>query len=398
MTDTKHTPSVVFYNDGALDVRAITTFGLSAKESANPIGYFGTGLKYAIAVLIREGCDISIITNGAYYSFRSVHDNFRGQDCDLLFMDKDGEEYCQLPFTLSLGRNWALWQAYRELYCNALDEGGGCRLERGTEDTQISVCGNKFASVHDNRNSFINDDTPIASYGGVDIVSTPGVFLKSIRVSDGIYRPTLFGYKFQGGITLTEDRTLKNHSDAERLIMNAVAQFDQYDLICSFLTAQDGTFEEQIAWEHLSCVGNVFARALSDMMKSRKNDLSRSAQALARRLNPAIDRGERLMLTPTQEMAYKTATKFLSRRGVSVDDFPVEFVTTLGDGIWGQAKNGKILISKACFDYGTKCLVATLYEEHLHLSKGFDDCCREMQNHLFHTIVGLWEDAEGVSL
>lgn len=40
---------LTFHNPGELDPRLITTFGVSIKESTNPIGYFGTGLKYALA-------------------------------------------------------------------------------------------------------------------------------------------------------------------------------------------------------------------------------------------------------------------------------------------------------------------------------------------------------------
>ena len=37
--------SVVFENQGLVDVRAIKTFGVSVKENENQMGFFGTGLK-----------------------------------------------------------------------------------------------------------------------------------------------------------------------------------------------------------------------------------------------------------------------------------------------------------------------------------------------------------------
>jgi hypothetical protein len=46
---------VVFENPGEIDAAAIRTFGVSVKEGENPIGFFGTGLKYAIAILLRTG-------------------------------------------------------------------------------------------------------------------------------------------------------------------------------------------------------------------------------------------------------------------------------------------------------------------------------------------------------
>lgn len=51
---------VIFETPGNLDIQAIAT---------SPIGFFGTWLKYAIAVLLREGCQISIFTNKTLYRF-----------------------------------------------------------------------------------------------------------------------------------------------------------------------------------------------------------------------------------------------------------------------------------------------------------------------------------------
>src|ERR1700733_12022356 len=50
---------IVFENYGEIEIDAITTFGVSVKEGPNPIGFFGTGLKYAVAVLLRHGCKVS---------------------------------------------------------------------------------------------------------------------------------------------------------------------------------------------------------------------------------------------------------------------------------------------------------------------------------------------------
>ena len=51
---------IIFENDGLIDKRSITTFGISSKENSSAIGYFGTGLKYAIAILLRENINITI--------------------------------------------------------------------------------------------------------------------------------------------------------------------------------------------------------------------------------------------------------------------------------------------------------------------------------------------------
>lgn len=45
---------IIFRNKGVIDPKSITTFGVSSKENPGAIGFFGTGLKYAIAILLRH--------------------------------------------------------------------------------------------------------------------------------------------------------------------------------------------------------------------------------------------------------------------------------------------------------------------------------------------------------
>lgn len=396
------TNPIIFHNKGELDIRAVTTFGLSVKETDSPIGYFGTGLKYAVAVLLREGCEIEIFAGQSKYTFGASTDQFRGQDFEKITMEGPTGSM-PLPFTLSLGKNWELWQAYRELYCNAKDEGGGvCDKHNQTTPidgvTQVIVRGDVFAKVHASRNHFINDDTPIFSRNGVDVIPTPGVFLKNIRIADTIYRQPLYGYRFSSDITLTEDRTMKHAGDAERKVIEAIGACDDYELVHSILTAQDGTFEEQITWSAAKPESDVFKSVLIDLYRDHPNKISGEAKALAKTLMGARESVEDITLSPTQQTALDRATSFLAHRGVHIGDYRMRIVRTLGEGVWGQAKSGTIFLSSECFDYGVKCIVATIYEEYLHLSKGYRDFDRGMQNHLFHTIVSLWEEASGEPL
>lgn len=72
---------VIFRNKGIIDPRSITTFGVSSKDSESAIGYFGTGLKYAIAILLREGCKIDIYTGGDFLfdSLVSIGEQITGE-------------------------------------------------------------------------------------------------------------------------------------------------------------------------------------------------------------------------------------------------------------------------------------------------------------------------------
>jgi hypothetical protein len=56
-------------NAGLIPMEAVTTMGVSAKEGENPIGFFGTGLKYAIASLLRTSHKITIWRGLDRYDF-----------------------------------------------------------------------------------------------------------------------------------------------------------------------------------------------------------------------------------------------------------------------------------------------------------------------------------------
>lgn len=163
-----HQPVVVFRTPGLLDKRGFTTFGLNAKPNTNsPIGYFGTGLKYAIAVLVRENIPITIWVGLDRYEFYRKTGEYRGVEVDeikcraTLWDAKKGairkSTYFRLPFTTSLGKNWKLWQAFRELFSNTLDENGSTALypalpEKGIEGyTEIWVQGAAFEAVYHDR-------------------------------------------------------------------------------------------------------------------------------------------------------------------------------------------------------------------------------------------------------
>jgi hypothetical protein len=105
--------------------------GANVKVVDNPIGQFGTGLKYAVAVILRHGGTVRLFIETEEYEFYVHEKDFRGKELQTVRMRKRHGTLArwmssrQLPFTLNYGRNWELWQAYRELESNARDERGG---------------------------------------------------------------------------------------------------------------------------------------------------------------------------------------------------------------------------------------------------------------------------------
>ena len=217
-------PHLCFTNPGELDPRLITTMGLNVKETPSPIGYFGTGLKYAIAITLRLGGAIAIQSGVARYTFKLRPDYVRAKRFDFIEMQgalRATEGPQTLGFTTDLGKHWQAWQAYRELWSNMKDEGGleavVCDtppdLEAG-QTTVIVEC-SELMLAHKEQAKYILKpaQAPLWSTPSLEVYSGQSHvgFYKNLRVTEW-NRPTAFTYNILSDQTLTEDRTLDDYA------------------------------------------------------------------------------------------------------------------------------------------------------------------------------------------
>lgn len=218
-----------FTNPGEIDIRALTTFGLSSKDGETTIGRFGTGLKYATAVIARNGGKITIQTGGENYTIGTVEDDFRGKPVKTLTMNGQ-----PLPYTTDLGRDWEPWMAFRELYANALDEGGDVGRsddlgESCGDETRVSVDLNAFEAIFFSMEEhFIGqDETPVAKSSSIEIYEGRSLFIfyRGIAILK-LKEPAAFRYNLLGHTDLTEDRTAKYDWQVRSRIESGLAHTD----------------------------------------------------------------------------------------------------------------------------------------------------------------------------
>jgi len=94
--------------------------GISSKRGdEEKIGFFGSGNKYSIALLLREKIPFKIFSGEKEVKFTTDTVMFRGQTYEQIRIN--GEP---TSLTTSMGPDWEPWFAIREMYCNAVDEGG----------------------------------------------------------------------------------------------------------------------------------------------------------------------------------------------------------------------------------------------------------------------------------
>jgi len=386
--------TVTFQNDGIIDPVSIATFGVNAKTSDNPIGYFGTGLKYAIAVLLRDGCDIVIHAGKKKFTFGKQENTIRDQTFNVVTMNKK-----PLGFTTELGKGWELWQAFRELYCNAMDEEYGSvtdsELKSDRRKTTIVVSGMKFHDCYVNMGNVVLGSEPLYKMNSANIhpAESNYIFYKSIRIYDGFHR-SLFTYNVNTNIDISEDRTAKYTFQMQRKIVGAILQLEDEELLEKILLAKPGYFEhEQLDYDDSGIEPSNEFLNVAERLRVHV-DLNRSVWKVlrAKRRLPPLATAE---LTSIQEKMLARAVTFSKQIGYNVDVFPIVTSDQLKSGLMGMAQDKTIYISMDTFGYGTKYLAATLIEEYLHLHTGYDDMTRELQNHLFNDIVSLGEQVIG---
>jgi hypothetical protein len=385
-----------FYTPGTLDLRCLTTFGVNVKPmTSSPIGYFGTGLKYAIAVLLRHNAQITIRTGDKVYKFFSKKEAIREKDFDLCYYtysgDADDRGTGNLPFTLELGKNWTLENAYRELYSNTKDEQGRIVQEdsvsfSGSMPTVISISLPAFDEVYANRDSFILSPAlkPIheSPDGQIFAFSSQTVFFQGIAACQ-LDRPSVYTYNITRALTLTEDRTIWSYQ-ADAAVADIVASLTDKATIKSALTQKD-RYEHGLRFTYAD-KSPGFMDAIAQLVKTDSVNLAHGAvDAYHNSAKAPIQWEERPFSASHQHMLDRLII-LAEDAGIPLRSYPIVFSTNLGQSILARAYSGKIWLTEQCFSSKT-LLLSALLEEYIHLRYGVADETRTMQNAIFALLV-----------
>jgi len=239
----------ILKNKGLIDLDVIKLMGVNVKDSESSIGMFGTGLKYAIAVFLREGIPLVLYRGVDKFEFHTEKKEIRGKSFDVCSMIGPMDEV-ELGFTTELGKNWDLWQAYREIHSNCLDE-GGCIYDSDKEHKEqefTTFCIDLSINPDD---IFINTvskkclfaDASIEIYEG----SSDCIFYKGIRAKE-LKDESIYTYNIKKECTLTEDRLLCYDHEVSEFIAEKVASLSsEKEVIKNVVTAESGTYEKTIS-------------------------------------------------------------------------------------------------------------------------------------------------------
>lgn len=398
---------IVFENAGEIDVRSITSFGVSVKEGENPIGFFGTGLKYAIAVLLRTGHKVTILSGLSTIVFGTAKETIREQEFDFVTMAIDGGAPVTIGFTTQLGKQWHLWMAYRELACNCKDERGTIGelvTEAAAEagHTKIVVEGDAFAEVYAERHRVLLEDEPAFIIGSTEVRRRSGhdFFYRGVRVHQ-FAAPSLFTYSDNGLIELTEDRTVKNSWEPGSRVRRAILRTDDEAFVRECVMAPKDTLEGGLDYQGWGIApSETFLRVVGECVLDRVTGVNETAVKLWKETTKQEFTPLEVHLTNVQLESLSRALDFCARIGFAIRGaFPIVVCESLGEGVLGMAKDRTIYLAEQVFSHGgSKLIASTLIEEFVHLRHGYADATRQLQDFFLDKLVSIGEELVGEPL
>lgn len=449
---------ILIQNEGEIETGAFELIGASTKRNqTGKIGFFGSGLKYSIAFMMRSGINFKIFSGLNELGFSLKRETLRDQPFERICINGNPTSY-----TTTMGPTWKeTWFVLREIYCNALDE-TGCQIIKDTENINPSEGKTRiYIELVDDLMAVINhwdayfsiDRDPYVQYekvytsglGNEDIQGVVGKLnyqpVKVFQKTEGIvYRRGVRVYK-SGGlaydyefacVNINEDRTIKNSfcldyafADMAGLLINedwmtSVLRSGMNDSPCREYTAIESTPPSSTISDKWIEYGKKHLLVVKDISGKFAQQISRSSRevllvpnSLAKEIKKYWPAAEILGLDkniggicmsdvePTPKMQYLLKEVLASLKDMHyIITFPVSIVSFQDDTILGHAdiKTKTILLSDRVFDMGRREIAMTLIEETEHIASGHGDETRAFQTHLICSWLKTMENTNALFL
>jgi len=422
-------------NEGAIESGALTLMGASTKRGdATKIGMFGSGNKYALAYFIRNGYKIRIFSDGKEIEVGTKEVVFKDRSFNMITVD--GKE---TSLTTDMGPNWQLWEAVRELYSNAIDEGGA--LIQMTNEIKPYV-GKTYVYIELKENDplytmfekfdlyFNERRKPLFEgiHGKIypKITDTVNLYRKGIRCFDGHIK-SMFDYDIPDA-TLDENRRVmyswKIGQHIWELLVSCTSKEVLQKLFLDHSYQMWGrTVETDVptitSYSNLTLYASKeFRELLSTYKLAPRSMLSQmdedevkmycfldtsifdefyNAKWIPEENTPfrTIKRKGEFAYkvvegTPLMKAMLKNAMHFLQECKFPHISYPIKFFNSPKSDLYGFANEDdmSIYLSEILENKGVNEMVATIIEEYIHLKYSTTDKTREMQTAIIEEFVG----------
>lgn len=410
-------------NNGELDIRLIALMGGTTKANDEyKIGQFGTGLKYTLAFLFRNNLQCKIFTGEQPANITLASETINDTKFDIICINGN-----RTSITTQMGSEWKAWMIIRELWCNALDEGGAVREELFIEDIN-SVKGeaNKtsfYIQINEDIKTvlenwtkfFIHDEEPIfksdscAIYpGGESLrIYKQGVLIKTIKG-----KKSLFAYDVKNA-QINELREFNGSSN--HVVFQCLKYADEKTIQYFLENCTDKHYEGSgdmdyswyesfgPTWKKAIGTAKLITKEAIKSIKERGVDIDTTGliqvpEKVYEALTKQIDGIGALRVSAKIKEFYQTyssaseekikaALVVLEEAGYNFSPELKFIYGVFGDKtVWAQVNmdTKEVFISENISDKSLFDVVCTLIEENEHFKTGKEDCSREFQQHFIN--------------
>lgn len=403
-------------NNGELDIRLVALMGGTTKANDKfKIGQFGTGLKYTLAFLFRNNLDFKILVGGNPVDITTEKEQIRGEDFEIICINGH-----RTSITTQMGADWEAWMIIRELWCNALDEGGAIKEitndvvgKSGTTDFFIQI-DRQIEDVLKNWDKyFIHDKEPIFKQGIYTVYpggNTLRFYKNGVLIHENDKVQALYSYDISDA-DINELREYKGIETAP--IVWCLSAMDKIHVQNFLDSINDSHFEFEMDWHWYQ-----------NMNKGWKEAIGSGKIITAKTLQTLKDRGVKvdeagLILVP-EKLYKKLCDQFEGIGATSVASGINDFYEDFDEKVEGRIKQGltileacgydfhpelefvygyfedkttlaqihlktkKIYVSKAFIQKPLIEVVAMLVEENEHFNTGLTDETRAFQQHFIN--------------
>lgn len=422
-------------NSGILDIRLLSLMGGTTKDN-DPfkIGQWGSGLKYSIAYLLKNNIDFKVFIGEQEVKIETRSEVISGQPFEIIYVN--GEK---TSLTIKMGGDdWKPWTIIRELWCNALDQGGEYRevtsCVDGEEDTttfylQVTK---EFQEVIDNwTNYFVHDVAPIFECEEYKIYPSFGklrLFKQGVLIHESMSeKKSLFSYDIRNA-DINELREFRGSSHYP--IINALAVADK-TVITTFLEQlTEDHYESEIdfseycwitngkAWkETLEGVKIIHQKAIDDIQARGVKEINIASMLVVPKkvyewLSKMYEGVGALRTAKAINDFFEIIDAELEMKinqGLAILESCSYFVNPELKFIYGvfsdksvfakiDMDSKTIYFSEQLRDKSLFDVVTTLIEENEHFRTGFSDCSRDFQQHFINLYTKTMLDKHEVKL
>lgn len=415
-------------NKGLIESEALTLIGASTKVGdENKIGMFGSGNKYALAYLLRNDYGLKIFSGTKKINITTKEHSFRECNYEVIYIN--GE---RTSMTTQMGKDWKLWQAIREFYSNAIDEGGEYigtvdKISNKKHETSF------YIEINDSILDFIkNFDTyfsvnrkPIFEneYGKIYEKITKGkcvIYRKGIKCTD-YSAESYYDYDFND-IVINESRVVDSSWRVYEKLWKLFVSCTDKDIILKIFRAMRGSnlelmdnsvmsyfmsnvsdeFKELVFTLHIAPIN--YGGYLTEDEKIKyilvyesvynKIEAFMDNEKKASFLQNNIKGSHYISVEPNQLQSaiLKRCDEFFKECQYEIN-YKIEVVAFTNKKILGMAANDTIYISTVAIDKGIQDACNTIIEENIHLKYDVDDETRGFQTAAINELLTVMKTA-----